>query len=189
MFEDLLKMSEDKQLTLQTRIESLAELPPFGNYINWLKWLKLVLAVILLGYTYSWIVAPDVGVIAWLNDRILSANLIFSAWAFIGSTVLINYATMKEHLPIHWNFLAVFPLLAHGIAAVVSQIAIVASIAHMSIGALALLYILFFEATMSQWAREALDNQTVRIRMLELEKEKAELQLNTSNEAIRDDVQ
>jgi acyl-CoA thioesterase FadM len=78
-----------------------------------------------------------------------------------------------------WYFLIVSPLLIHGVAAAISQIAIVATIAHMTSGLMALLLISFIVSTMRQYGREALEHQKVRVKMQQLEIENAQLKVNT----------
>lgn len=183
MYEDLLMATtEAERHHLSQRIRNLANLPPRGNFIGWFKLLQLIVAVILLGYAFSWYTEPTVGVMRWLNGQYQYMNIILSAWAFIGATVLINYASMEDTLiPMHYYYTCVGSLLMYGASAAISDVAFVAVVAHIAVATLASITAAFYAATLSQYAREVVEHQQVRLKMLELEKEN--LQLKTVTES------
>lgn len=172
MYEDLLKMSDSERYSIANRIEQLKQIPPYGHYLNWLKSLKIVISIILALYAYSWAFEPTIGATGWINGYIPHASSIIAAWAVIGITLLLNYASLPDHMPTSTYFLATVPLIMYGVFAILSVtfggVAFIAISAHVAVSGLTVFSIFFYTATITQYARETLEHQATRLELNKL---------------------
>lgn len=179
MYGDLIKMADKDRWSIASRVEQLKNLPPVGgHYVNWLKSLKLFMVYVLANYAYSW-AYEDIGATAWMNDIVPHAGTIFAIWAIVGITMLVNYASIADHMPTRFYYLATAPLVLYGFIAIFSvfagDVSYIAAAAHSGIGGFTAFTIMFYTATISQYARETLENQAVTVKLNSLQAENNEL--------------
>jgi hypothetical protein len=190
MYEDLINMADDKRYSIESRIENLRQLPPRGHSLYWLKSLNVIVAVMLALYCYALTTEPSVGVTGWLNHFFPYAGYVLAAWAFISITVLINFASIDDYMPTTYYFVTVFPIVIFGIAALIASllgaVAFISTASHLSVAGFTIFSIFFYTATISQYAREALEHQGVRLEMLRLKEGFATLKQESgdSNEPV-----
>jgi hypothetical protein len=93
-------------------------------------------------------------------------------------------------MPTTYYFVTDFPIVIFGIAALIASllgaVAFISTASHLSVAGFTIFSIFFYTATISQYAREALEHQGVRLEMLRLKEGFATLKQESgdSNEPV-----